>query len=141
MLQWNEEIQTLLDIEAIKQLQYIYAEICDDNHNPNRICSVFTEDAIWDGGEQLGRYSGHAQIREAFIGFSNSIDFSSHHMTNPIITINGHSATGRWYMIGLFQRDGKASFGTVKYSIEYEKTSEKWLIKRLSARPTNYIDL
>src|SRR5262245_34363360 len=39
----NKRITRLEDIEAIKQLKARYCEICDDNHNPDRITSVFTE--------------------------------------------------------------------------------------------------
>ena len=37
----------LEDIEAIKQLKARYCEICDDDHNPERITSVFAEDGVW----------------------------------------------------------------------------------------------
>ena len=32
------------DIEAIKQLKALYCEICDDDHNPDRIVTIFTDD-------------------------------------------------------------------------------------------------
>jgi hypothetical protein len=131
------ELQRLTDIEAIKRLKYTYAEICDDNHNPNRICSVFTEDAVWNGGKQLGTYSGHDQIRDAFSGFSKSIDFSRHHMTNPIITVDGNKATGKWYMIGVFWKNGKDTTSTVAYLDEYVKVDGKWLIQNLIVIPNN----
>ncbi|MDF2014697.1 nuclear transport factor 2 family protein [Priestia megaterium] len=127
----EKEIQKLVDIEAIKQLKYTYAEICDDNHNPNRICSVFTEDAIWDGGEQFGKFSGHDQIREAFADFSKSIDLSRHHMTNPIITVDGDKATGQWYTFGVFRKNSKDSILAGSYFDEYIKVEGKWLIKKL----------
>jgi hypothetical protein len=34
------------DIEAIKQLKALYCEICDDDHNPDRIVTIFTKDGI-----------------------------------------------------------------------------------------------
>lgn len=129
------EIQRLADIEAIKQLKYRYAEICDDNHNPDRICSVFTEDAIWDAGEKLGKYVGHAQIRDAFSNFAKALDFSRHYLTNPIITMDGNQASGEWYASGLFRvRNGPDYFAATTFIDEYEKTNGKWLIKKLVAK-------
>lgn len=39
-------ITRIEDLEAIKQLKARYCEICDEDHNPDRITSVFSEDAI-----------------------------------------------------------------------------------------------
>ena len=39
------------DIEAIKQLKARYGEICDDDHNPNRITTLFVDNGIWEGGD------------------------------------------------------------------------------------------
>ena len=54
----EKRIDRLESIEAIKQLRALYCEICDDDHNPDRITQVFAEDAIWEAGEQ-GRGQGH----------------------------------------------------------------------------------
>ncbi|QLC90770.1 nuclear transport factor 2 family protein [Priestia megaterium] len=135
----EKEIQKLVDIEAIKQLKYTYAEICDDNHNPNRICSVFTEDAIWDGGEQYGKFIGHDQIRKAFAEFSKSIDLSQHNMTNPIITVDGDEAKGQWYAFGIFRKNNDDFIQAVTYFDEYMKVDGKWLIKKLVPQLKLYV--
>ena len=44
----EERIQRLEDIEAIKQLKVRYSHICDDDHNPDDIASLFVEDEIWE---------------------------------------------------------------------------------------------
>ncbi len=41
---------TLEDIEEIKRLKAGYCSSCDDNYDADSIASLFTEDAIWDGG-------------------------------------------------------------------------------------------
>ncbi len=41
-LSLEARITRLEDIEAIKQLKARYCEICDDDHDPERITSVFT---------------------------------------------------------------------------------------------------
>jgi len=90
------------DIEAIKQLKARYCEICDDDHNPERIASVFAEDGIWESAE-FGTAKGHADIRKLFQGFQKLIEFSQHNVMNPIIDVQGDRATGEWYFMGPFK--------------------------------------
>jgi hypothetical protein len=42
----TRRITALEDIEAIKRLKAEYCDICDDEHNEDRIVSIFTEDGI-----------------------------------------------------------------------------------------------
>ena len=58
----EQRITRLEDLEAIKQLKARYCEICDDNHDAERITSIFTEDAVWEG-RGIGKAKGHAEIR------------------------------------------------------------------------------
>ena len=97
----EKRIARMEDIEAIKQLKARYCEICDDNHNPDRIASVFAPDGIWEGAG-FGKAQGHEGIRELFRGFQKLISFSQHNVMNPIIEIDGDRATGVWYFLGPF---------------------------------------
>ena len=58
MSELEKRITRLEDIEAIKQLKARYCEICDDMHNPDRVASVFVEDAIWESAD-FGKAEGH----------------------------------------------------------------------------------
>ena len=87
----EQRVTRMEDIEAIKQLKARYCEICDDNHNPNRITTLFVEDGIWEGGN-FGKAQGHAAIRQLFQTFQQLISFSQHMVMNPIIDIDGNSA-------------------------------------------------
>jgi len=42
----EKRIARIEDIEAIKQLKARYCEICDDDHNPERVTSVFAEEHL-----------------------------------------------------------------------------------------------
>lgn len=129
-----EDVRRLLDIEEIRRVTYTYAEICDDNHNPDRIGSVFTEDGVWDGGEMYGTLRGQAEIREGFKGFSAAIDFSRHNLLNNIIDVDGDTAKARWYWLGLYRKRGGPDYiqaGT--YYFDYKRTDRGWLIS--SVRP------
>src|SRR4249919_2833694 len=81
-----QRITRLEDLEAIKQVKARYCSICDDDHNPDRITSVFSEDGVWEG-RGIGHAVGHAAIRELFVGFQKSISFSQHMVMNPLIEV------------------------------------------------------
>ena len=53
----DRRLRAIEDIEEIKRLKARYCSYCDDNYDADSIASLFTEDAIWDGGIR-GRASG-----------------------------------------------------------------------------------
>ena len=128
-------ITRLEDLEAIRQLKARYCEICDDDHNPDRITSVFTKDGIWEG-KGIGRAEGHAEIRALFEGFQKGIRFSQHMTMNPLIEVEGDSARGTWYFFGPFtmEKDSQAMWQSCRYHEEYQKQNGKWLIRTLTIK-------
>ena len=126
-------ITRLEDLEAIKQLKARYCEICDDDHNPERITGVFTDDGIWEG-RGIGRAEGHAAIRTLFARFRELMSFSQHMVMNPIIEIEGDRAHGTWYFFGpfTFRRDNQAKWQSTRYREEYVKLDGEWKIRRLT---------
>src|ERR1700722_14202442 len=99
--EFEKRVTVLEDIEAIKKLKALYCAICDDEHNPDRISSVFVEDGIWEGGD-FGKAQGHEAIRKLFEGFQKLNSFSKHSLVNPIIEVDGDHAKGTWYLLGPF---------------------------------------
>ena len=65
----EKHLTVLQDIEAIKQLKAEYCDICDDEHNQDRIVTIFAEDGIWEG-KGVGHARGHAEIRKLFKSFA-----------------------------------------------------------------------
>ena len=128
----EKRITRLEDIEAIKQLKASYCEICDDMHNPDRITSLFTEDAIWEGGD-FGKAEGHEAIRELFRGFQNMFSFSQHNIMNPIIEINGDRATGIWYIMGpwTYRESNDEKWLAARYDDDYVKINGEWKYQHL----------
>ena len=131
----NKRITRLEDIEAIKQLKARYCEICDDNHNPDRITSVFSEDAIWEG-RGIGKAEGHAAIRELFAGFQKMMTFTQHMVVNPVIEIDGENAKGTWYFFGpfTFVEGNQAKWQAARYHEDYQKVNGAWKIKHLRVK-------
>ena len=65
VIELEKRITRLEDLESIKQLKAMYCTICDDDHDYNRITTIFTDDAIWEG-RGIGKAEGHDEIRALF---------------------------------------------------------------------------
>jgi hypothetical protein len=130
----EKRITVLEDIEAIKILKARYCAICDDDHNPEKIASVFAEDGIWEGGD-FGKAQGHQAIRKLFEGFKKLISFSQHNLMNPIIEVNGDYAKGTWYLLGpfTFREKNDARWIACRYEDDYVKINGEWKYKHLRA--------
>lgn len=122
------------DIEAIKQLKARYCDICDDDHNPSRITTIFVEDGIWEGGD-FGKAQGQEAIRKLFQSFQQHISFSQHMVMNPIIEIEGNRAKGVWYFFGpfTFRKNNEAKWVAARYEDDYVKVNGEWKYQHLRA--------
>jgi SnoaL-like domain len=130
----ERRLARLEDIEATKQLKARYCEICDDDHNPDRITSVFAEDGIWESAD-FGTARGHGEIRRLFEKFRKLIEFSQHNVMDPIIEVNGDTATGEWYFLGpfTFREGNQARWLAAKYKDDYVKLNGQWKYQHLRA--------
>jgi hypothetical protein len=128
----EKRIARLEDIEAIKQLKALYCEICDDNHDPDRIVTIFTADGIWEG-DGIGRAEGTAEIRKLFERFQKAMSYSHHMTMNPRIDVNGTRATGTWYFFGpfTFRKRNQARWQATRYQEDYVKVDGQWKIRHL----------
>ena len=135
MTELEKRLTRMEDIEAIKQLKAEYCDICDDDHNPDRITTIFAEDGIWEGAG-FGKAQGHAAIRELFKKFQTLISFSQHQVLNPVIKIDGDRATGIWYFFGpfTFYKNNQAKWLAARYQDDYVKLNGEWKIQHLRAR-------
>ena len=93
----ESRVRTLEDTDAIRNLKARYAELCDDNYNPDGIAALFVEDAVWESGP-LGRFEGREAIRGFFRGASKIFTFAIHYSLNPQIEVTGDTARARWYL-------------------------------------------
>ena len=94
----ERRIKVLEDVEEIKRLKHHYCAVCDDNYDADAIASLFTEDAVWDGG-LWGKFEGREAIRGFFLEAPQILPFAIHMVLNPIIEVNGDSAKGTWYLL------------------------------------------
>ena len=128
-----ERLQRVEDLEAIKQLKARYCEICDDDHNPDRIVTIFTEDCVWDG-RGIGHAEGHAGLRELFEGFQKAMSFTQHMAMNPRIELHGDTAEGVWDFLGpfTFRNPEKTRWQVARYRERYVRSAGEWKIQHLA---------
>ena len=131
----ERRITALEDLEAIKQLKARYCQICDDDHNPDRITSIFAEDGVWEG-RGIGKAQGHAEIRSLFEGFQKVISYSQHMVMNPVIEVDGDRARGTWYFFGTFTfyEGNQAKWQAARYHEDYVKVNGDWKIQHLRVK-------
>ncbi|PKB64738.1 MAG: hypothetical protein BZY80_02185 [SAR202 cluster bacterium Io17-Chloro-G2] len=128
----ERRIQNLEDIEAIKGLKARYCAYCDDSYDADGIASLFTEDAVWDGGMR-GRADGRQAIRDFFVQASQRLPFAIHMVMNPIIQVDGDQATGMWYLFQTctYAEGNRAVWGSGRYDEEYVRVDGEWKFQRL----------
>jgi hypothetical protein len=126
----EKTIQRLADIEDIKQLKARYAAACDDDYNPDKLAPMFAEDAIWDGSI-LGYAAGREAIHAFFSASKDLVPFAVHQVSNPLIEIDGDTATGQWYLWQPMVFQGAALWLSATYADEYVRQNGKWLYQNL----------
>ena len=130
----EQQVERLTAIEDIKQMKARYCSYADNGYDPDGMASLFTEDAIWDGGD-FGRYEGVQDIKSFFSNLSNEIVFAIHPVMNPLITIDGDSANAKWWLIMwcTMMVDGKKEgrWFAAEYDDYLVKQNGSWLFKHI----------
>ena len=135
-----EDYQTILDLKGR------YCNACDGgwdrpSHDFKAVTELFTEDAVWDGRPGLPLAEGREAIGEMMMAFRAKLPFIIHHVMNPVITINGDTATGHWHAIIHYRRSKGASTSYAIYEETYVRTDQGWLIQSLHVRNTAHVHL
>ncbi len=130
-------VARLAAIEDLKQLKARYCAYCDDHYNPDGIAAMFVDDGVWDGGKEFGRHVGRAAIRAFFAGVSGQILFAAHLVMNPIITVDGDRAHGKWRLIMPCtvrnnENGPEARWLLSAYDDEYVRRDGAWFYSRLT---------
>jgi uncharacterized protein (TIGR02246 family) len=135
----ERRLQILEDIESIRRLKARYCQACDDDHDADAVAACFVEDGLWEGPSLGVHAKGRAAIR-AYIGgvrAGGRMRHSAHMVTNPVITVDGDRATGRWRLLMLYTTrpvDGKVEHHRIigSYDEAYVRVEGTWLFERLT---------
>jgi hypothetical protein len=130
------QLQHLADIEDIKTLKYWYCRHNDGGwaeQGPSHMgpcAELFVEDAVWDGGP-AGYAEGREAIAKLFVQL-RALKLAFHAVLNPIIEVDGDTATGHWHLIGGAETpDGESSLALGGYEEEYVRTPDGWRFKSM----------
>ena len=128
-------VRRLEDIDAIKRLKARYCSYCDDQYDVEGLAGLFTDDAVWDGG-MLGTAVGIEKIRKFFKNSRSALPFAVHMVMNPLIEVDGDTASGTWYLFqAATQAEGnRAIWGSARYDEEYVRTGGVWKFKHLKLK-------
>ena len=73
----EDRVQRREDLEALREDQYPYCAQCDAGYAAANLVTLFTEDAIWEGGA-MGVLARRAPIREFFADGAKKVAFALH---------------------------------------------------------------
>lgn len=121
---------SLEDVHAIKRLKHAYCFAIDEGRYEEWV-GLFTDDGefVRDNGDT---YEGHEELLGfATEGFDTAFEHSAHIVTNPLVEVDGDSATGQWYLL-LFYRAASGNVGVTqaKYDDEYRCIDGEWYVAR-----------
>jgi hypothetical protein len=139
-------LRRLEDAEAIRILKARYAELADARYSregpkpaaelaslAREIAELFTEDAVWDGGKDLGTCRGRAEIEARFR--EPTLRFSWHYFVKPRIEVEGDLARARWDVLApCTLRDGRPFWMAGVEDDEYARVAGRWLHARMQLR-------
>jgi ketosteroid isomerase-like protein len=119
------------EIERLKH-RYCYAT---DALDVDAISETFTEDGLLDV-PIYDAVEGHEGIREYFEWFGDqTYETRAHNVFNPIIDVDGDTATGIWYYLVVYTvPGGKMLVGHGRYDDEFVRTDDGWKLSSVIAR-------
>ena len=139
-------LRAVEDVQTIERLKARYGELVDRRYGPDgpvdaqaldaladEIAALFTEDAVWDGGAQLGLCRGRDAIRARFR--EPTLRFSWHFFVKPRIEVAGDRASGTWDLLApCTTRDGRAHWMAGVEEDEYVRVGGRWLHRSMKLR-------
>ena len=122
----------------IEQLLYRCCHAVDQG-NIDNIMSVFHPNAtLIINWEENGKYSGHEEIRQWFLNYTqvmkSSVKYLRHKITCPMIEINGDDATALSYLdVDTAPKDTSQVIITIcRYEDKLTKLDGQWYLKEKS---------
>ncbi len=133
----QRRLQTLEDIMEITRLKAAYCDAVDGGwdrrtHRGEEVASLFVDDGVWDVGGGAGRGEGYDGIVKLIDSFQH-MPFAFHRVSNPVIHVDGHQATGKWHLIAYLSQPGGIPvmyFGV--YHDRFVRTPQGWKFKLLT---------
>jgi len=133
----EERLERLESSEEIQQLRANYCYHIDHT-NPDEFTSLFVEDGTIDFGS-AGTYTGHDELHEFVADIvPDYYSFIVHMLHNPIIDVDGDTASGRWYFEAPATSEGTDMWIQGEYTDSYVREDGEWLFESVDTR-FNYV--
>lgn len=122
----DQRLREHLEWHRIQQLKYRYC-YCIDEKRCDAFVDLFTDDAKIEYATREP-YNGRDEIQAFIETHVTEAERMAHTALNPVLEIDGDTASGEWYGIVFISNDekGNASFGHGKYDETYRKTDDGW---------------
>jgi hypothetical protein len=134
----EQRLARLEAVHAIRTLKLDYANLCDAGYPPVELSQMFTEDAIWRGGERFGDHVGRQAIHDFFAGVSGDLVYAMHFMIGDTIEVGPdlQTAKGSWQLLQpvTMRLDGEpqALWFSAHYADEYRLVDGRWYFSSVS---------
>ncbi len=131
------------DSDAILNLKSRYGRLADSRYTlsgvrdrasleeiARQVTELFTEDAVWDGGQKLGLARGRDEIYQRFC--KPTLGFTWHYFVKPRIEVDGDHASGSWDILApCTTSDGRPLWMAGYEEDEYQRVDGAWLHSRM----------
>lgn len=117
-------------VTEIKQLKYRYLR-CVDLHLWDELGETLAEDVSASYGKRLSFDSRDTVVRGLAEQMTDDV-VTEHRVSHPEITVDGDTATGRWYLQDrvIVPAYSTMIFGAAFYDDAYVRVDGRWLISR-----------
>lgn len=141
-------IQVLEDHRSILELKAGYCNCVDGgwgrrSNDGAAVAELFVEDGVWDLSPHGPQARGREAIRVAVEGFA-TLPFIIHNVMNPIIAIDGDTATGQWHAIFCMNAPDNRAAYTLSFAIydeRYVRTGKGWRFESMKITPAGAVPL
>ncbi len=126
----------LEDVHEIEKLKARYADAVDGGwtgvrpHDADAVLALFVPDGVWDSGA-FGGGRGHEGIREYMLTGDAIMPFAFHHITSPLIEVDGDRATAHWHALLAVTAEGQAKLHVGVYDDRLVRTDAGWRFELL----------
>lgn len=126
----------LKDVHEIQTLKARYADAVDGGwsgvtaHDADAVIALFVPDGKWDSGA-FGGGTGHEGIREYMQTGAAIMPFAFHHISNPLIEVEGDRATARWHAMLAVIAEDQAKLHVGVYDDRMVRTKKGWRFELL----------
>lgn len=127
-------VEQLSDKLEITETLYRYATALD-TRDRELLREVFLEDAVFLIGAGVGRYDGVEAIGSVVTEFLGGLEASQHIITNPVIELDGDTASSRCYLHAQhYMPDQRTGGNTLEiggtYHDQLVRTADGWRIRQ-----------